>query len=266
MEITQVRNATLIVDYNDTRFLIDPWLGPKDYMPGFETAIHSEIRQPRVDLPFDTEKIVNVHAVIVTHVHPDHWDKFAEKALNKDIKLFVQSKNDQQFFITKGFNNTEILTESGTEYNKISLFKTATQHGKKEVVKPLCEKIGMPYDAMGVVFQAKNERTLYIAGDTIWCKEVSEVINRFTPDVIVVNACAATVLNGERLIMNIEDINNVLKAVPYGTIIASHMDTVSHLAVTRTDLKEFIQFNHIDNLLVPDDGETLSFPYKKEMA
>ena len=76
MKVTQVRNATLIVDYNDTRFLIDPWLGPKDYMPGFETAIHSEIRQPRVDLPFDTEKIVNVHAVIVTHVHPDHWNIF----------------------------------------------------------------------------------------------------------------------------------------------------------------------------------------------
>ena len=30
----------------------------------------------------------------------------------------------------------------------------------------------MPYDSMGVVFKSKGEKTLYIAGDTIWCEEV----------------------------------------------------------------------------------------------
>ena len=59
MKITQVRNATIIVEYNNTKFLIDPWLMPKDYMPGFDTAINSEIRQPRAELPFEIEKITN---------------------------------------------------------------------------------------------------------------------------------------------------------------------------------------------------------------
>lgn len=58
MKITQVRNATIIVEYNNTKFLIDPWLMPKDYMPGFDTAINSEIRQPRVELPFEIEKLL----------------------------------------------------------------------------------------------------------------------------------------------------------------------------------------------------------------
>lgn len=49
MKITQIRNATLIVEYNNIKFLIDPWLGPKGYMSGFETAVNSEIRQPRVE-------------------------------------------------------------------------------------------------------------------------------------------------------------------------------------------------------------------------
>ena len=43
MKITQIRNATITVDYNNTKFLIDPWLGPKDYMAGFDTAVNSEI-------------------------------------------------------------------------------------------------------------------------------------------------------------------------------------------------------------------------------
>ena len=74
MKITQVRSATIIVEYNNKKFLIDPWLMPKDYMPGFDSAINSQIRQPRVELPFGIEKIVDVDAVIITHIHPDHWE------------------------------------------------------------------------------------------------------------------------------------------------------------------------------------------------
>ena len=55
------------------------------------------------------------------------------------------------------------------------------------------------------------------------------------------------------------DIKEVLNKAPYSTVIASHMDTVSHLTVTREDLKKFKDENYIDNLLIPDDGETLKF-------
>ena len=162
MKITQVRNATIIVEYNNTKFLIDPWLMPKDYMPGFDMAINSEIRQPRVELPFEIEKIVDVDAVIITHIHPDHWDEFAENSLNKDIKVFVQSNFDKDYVISKGFTNVEIIQESGTKYNSITLYKTGTQHGKREIIKPLCDSVGLPYDAMGVVFKSNNEKSLIL--------------------------------------------------------------------------------------------------------
>ncbi len=259
MKITQIRNATIIVDYNNTKFLIDPWLMPKEYMPGFDMAINSQIRQPRVELPFNIDKIVDVDAVIITHIHPDHWDEFAEKALDKNIKLFVQSDIDKDYVISKGFTNIEIISEYGTNYNDITLYKTSTQHGKRETIKPLCDSVNMPYDAMGVVFKSQNEKILYIAGDTIWCNEVKNVLDKYHPDIIVVNACAATLLNGERIIMNIEDVKNVLDTAPEATVVASHMDTVSHLSITRQDLKEFKTKNKIDNLLIPDDGETLIF-------
>lgn len=259
MKITQVRSATIIVEYNNKKFLIDPWLMPKDYMPGFDVAINSDVRQPRVELPFGIEKIVDVDAVIITHIHPDHWDEFAENALDKNIKVFVQSIIDKDYVITKGFTNVEIIQESGTEYNGITLYKTGTQHGKREIIKPLCDSIGLPYDAMGVVFKSNDEKTLYIAGDTIWCEEVKAALEKYSPDVIVVNACAATVLNGERLIMNIDDVKEVLQHAPNSTVIASHMDTVSHLSVTRNDLKGFKNKNNIDNLLIPEDGEIIDF-------
>ena len=259
MKITQVRNATILIEYKNTKFLVDPWLMPKDYIEGFNNAINSNIRQPRVELPFDIEKIIDVDAVIITHIHPDHWDEFAEKNLNKNIKIFVQSELDKKYILSKGFTNVQILLDEGSYYNDITLYKTKCQHGKREIIKPLCDEIGMPYDAMGVVFKAKNEKTLYIAGDTIWCEEVLEVIKKYAPDIIIVNACAATVLNGERLIMDMNDLKDVINNAPKSIIIASHMDTVSHLSITREDLNEFKENQHIRNLLIPDDGEILNF-------
>ncbi len=255
MLIHQIRNATLIVKYNDKKFLIDPWFMPKDYMSGFDVAVNADVRQPRVDLPLPIAEIVDVDAVVLTHFHPDHWDEFAAQAINKDIPFFVQSQDDLNIVKSLGFNNITVLSEAGTEFDGITMYKTKGQHGKRSIIKPLCEQIGMPYDAMGVVFKAKQEKTLYIAGDTIWCEEVKSAIDQFSPDIIVVNACGATLLNGERIIMNDEDVKIVAKYIPAAIIIASHMDTVSHLTVTRNDIRKM----RLNNVIVPEDNETLEF-------
>ncbi len=259
MEITQVRNATIIVKYNDTKFLIDPWLGPKEYMPGFEAGINSHIRQPRVELPFDIKKITDVDAVIITHIHPDHWDKYAETSLPRNIKIFIQSDEDEKYIKSKGFTNTEVLTTEGNQFKGMDLYKTDCQHGRREIIEPICKKVNMPYESMGIVFKSTQEKTLYIAGDTIWCNEVEKNIENFTPDIIIINACGASVINGERLIMNKDDVINLTDKAPKSKIIASHMDTVSHLTVTRKDLHELIKEKNLKNLLIPEDGETIIY-------
>jgi len=258
MKIHQIRNATIIVTYNDKRFLIDPWLMPKDSMPGFEGAMNSDVRQPRVDLPKDFDiNNLPLDAVILTHFHPDHFDEFAVSALDKDIPFFVQNETDLNIIKNFGFSDVRLISESGTDFEGIKLYKTQCQHGRREVVKPMCEQIGMPYDAMGIVFKSDTEKTLYVAGDTIWCDEVRTAIDKFNPEIIVINACGATVLvgEGERLIMDIADVKAISNYAKNSTIIASHMDTVSHLTVTREDIKSL----KLNNVVVPDDNEILEF-------
>ncbi len=255
MQIHQIRNATIIITYNNKRFLIDPWLMPKDYMPGFDVGLNSNVRQPRVELPLPIEKIVDVDAVILTHYHPDHWDDFAAKAINKNISFFVQSEIDKDIIENLGFKNVRVISENGTDFEGIKLYKTNCQHGKREIIKPICEQAGMPYDSMGIIFKSENEKTLYVAGDTIWCEEVKAAVDKFYPEIIIINACGATVLNGERIIMNIDDIKDISSYSKNSTVIASHMDTVSHLTVTRDDIKNL----KLNNVLVPDDNEVLTF-------
>ena len=250
IQIHQIRNATIIITYNNKRFLIDPWLMPKDYMAGFDAGINSDIRQPRVELPIPIEKIVDVDAVILTHYHPDHFDEFAAKAINKNLPFFVQSEIDKEIIEKLNFKDVRIIRENGTK-----LYKTNCQHGKRKIIKPICEQAGMPYDAMGVVFKSENYKTLYVAGDTIWCSEVKEALDKFHPEIIVINACGATVLNGERIIMNLDDVKEITSYSKNSKIIASHMDTVSHLTVTRDDIKNL----KLENVIVPDDNEILVF-------
>ena len=51
MKFTQIRSATVIVDFGGKRFLIDPMLADKDSYPGFPFSVNSHLFWPRVDLP-----------------------------------------------------------------------------------------------------------------------------------------------------------------------------------------------------------------------
>lgn len=67
MQITQVRNATLLIHYAGTRFLIDPMLAPKGSYPGFEGMANSHLRNPLVELPLPMAALLDVDAVIAAH-------------------------------------------------------------------------------------------------------------------------------------------------------------------------------------------------------
>lgn len=81
--LTQIRNATLRLDYAGVRFLIDPMLSDRHSWSGFEGTVNSAERNPLVHLPLPIADIIDVDAVIVTHLHPDHWDEAAQSALSK---------------------------------------------------------------------------------------------------------------------------------------------------------------------------------------
>ena len=81
--------------------------------------------------------------------------------------------------------------------------------------------------------EAKDEKTFYLAGDTIWYEEVAATIEKFRPGVIALNACAVETLENGRLIMGDEDVWNVSLAAPDARLYITHMDNVAHASITR---------------------------------
>ena len=116
-------------------------------------------------------------------------------------------------------------------------------------------------EAMGVVFEAAGHETVYVAGDTIWRSEVDQAIQTFKPDVIVLNTGNALV-DGfkESIIMGKEDTYHATQKAPNAKVVAVHMDAINHMSVTRAELADYVKDKGIqDKVLIPIDGETLSF-------
>ncbi|GHI01354.1 MBL fold metallo-hydrolase [Neobacillus kokaensis] len=253
MNIHQIRNATIVVEYAGKRFLIDPMLAEKGTYPPFPNAPRQDQNNPLIDLPTSIDNIINgIDAVIVTHLHYDHWDDAAVKALPKDIKLFAQNEEDAAEIRNAGFQNVEVLHEDSV-FEGIQLIKTKGEHGRGEIL----QLAGL---VCGVVFKHPTEQTLYVAGDTVWYDAVQKVIDTHKPEIIVVNAGDNQFFEGGSLIMGKDDVHEVVKAAPNAKIIAVHMEAVNHWGLSREELKSFIDEKAItSNVLVPNDGESYSF-------
>lgn len=260
VDLQQVRNATVKISYGGTTFLIDPMLSKKGTYPGFENTYRSNLRNPLVDLTESPEKVISgVDAVIVTHTHLDHWDDAAQKALPKDIPLFTQHEDDAKLIRSQGFKNVRVLTDDA-EFGGVKITKAGGQHGTDEMyaAPPLAKILG---EAMGVVFQAPGYKTLYLAGDTIWRKEVDQTIEKYHPEVIVLNAGKAKVNGFEgAIIMGEEDVLRASKAAKDVKIVAVHMDAVNHMSLTRKELRSYVKEHGIESRVdIPEDGASLEF-------
>ncbi len=261
MKIQQIRNATVKITFADKVFLTDPMFAPKDEYPPIPESFTPDLKWPLTDLPVPVEKITeNVDAVIMTHYHIDHFDEFAVKALPEDIKMFVQDDYDRKVLVGFGFKDVEIVQESGTVFGDAVLYKTNCLHGVKETTMPYFNMFEIRHEAMGIVFKSDEEKTLYLAGDTIWYDGVKETIEKYNPDVIIVNAAKAQMKKSGPIIMGTEDIENVHKCAPEAKIVASHMDTVGHATLNREQLREFVEKNNLfESVLIPEDGDIIVF-------
>lgn len=259
MKFRQIRGATSVVEYADARILVDPFFAEKDAYPPLADSFCPELRWPTAPLPCGTEEIMRgIDAVFVTHLHPDHFDGAAVETLDKGIKLFAQDEWDAEHIRAMGFTDVEALQYSGTVFKGATLYKTDCVHGLPAKTKPYYDKLGIRGDACGAVFKAAGEPVFYLAGDTIWTDCVREAIKRYSPEVIAVNAAGAQMRESGLIIMGTEDVRKVREAAPEACIVVTHMDAVPHASVSRADMKKFIAENHIENIYIPDDGETLS--------
>ncbi|MEH7794089.1 MBL fold metallo-hydrolase [Bacillus safensis] len=254
MKITLIRNATLYLHYGHSTFLIDPFLAAKGTYPPFPHTANQHLNNPIVDLPvnIDLDSLLHPDAVLLSHLHVDHFDDEAKRKLAQDQPIYTQSEKDRKEVEEAGFQHVTCI-EDEMDICGVHIKRTGGQHGTGETAKRMGQ-------VSGFVFSHPDEPTLYIAGDTIWCDEPKEVVNTSKPDVIVVNSGDAQFLEGDPITITKEEILDIHRSQPKAQIVVCHLEAVNHCLLTRAALEAYIQEHHADQaIFVPQDGESLSF-------
>lgn len=235
-----IRHATIQVEIGGVTFLVDPMLDEQGARPPIPNTPNDR-RNPLVPLP-DVE--LDPDAVVVTHTHVDHFDAAAADRLSTDLPVFCQPPAVDEIR-DAGFADVRPVEDS-TTFDGVTLTRTDGRHGHDE----LADDMG---PVSGFVFAAGDEPSVFVAGDTVWCDELADALDRHQPDVVVLNTGGARFVSGEPITMTIEDVRRVGQSVPDATLIAVHMDAINHCLLSREDLR-----GAVTDVEIPEDGERIA--------
>lgn len=248
MKIQVIRHATTLLHINNVKILVDPVFSPAGAMATIANSAN-ELLNPLVELPVGISELINVDAILVTHTHRDHFDHQAAEILPKHIQFFCQPE-DEKKIKTYGFEMVTAVTEK-LSWKGITFTRAKGRHGTGENEKMLAP-------VSGFVVQADGEPSLYIAGDTVWCDHVEEILRRFNPRITMVFAGAAQFLTGGPITMTGEDIYEVCQCCQDTQVFVVHMEAWNHCLLTRSTLHTFVKEKGLEKrVFIPEDGQEI---------
>jgi L-ascorbate metabolism protein UlaG (beta-lactamase superfamily) len=236
MRLTLVRHATLLLEIEGRRVLVEPMLDDAGAREPVEGSPRPR-RNPLVPLPFPAEEVVRgLDGVIVTHLHRDHFDETGARLVPRDVPVFCQPEDEERL---RGYGLDARPVEDELDWDGLRIARTGGRHGADEDVARALAPVS------GFVLGG-----LYIVGDTVWCREVEEALERHRPRVAVVNASGARFLKSGPLVMTAAEVREVVARVP--KVVVVHLEAINHCLESRAEIREAVP-----EALVPQDGETL---------
>ena len=267
------RNVTAKLTYSGQTLLLDPMLSEKGALPSF-AGIESN---PTIDLPAEVESILEgVDAVLVSHMHADHFDAAAAEQLAKDTPIFTPDNqsptdlsdplNTGKTFLARltemGFTNVTTMGTLDCEFEGISMAQEFGQHG----IGKLGQMMG---GVNGIILRAQDQPTIYWTSDTILDEagEVEALLKAYKPDIVIAHTGGAVIeaIAPDPLMMNEAQAFQFFQLAKQhnakAKIVCVHMQALDHCFTTREslnaamqDLPEAIR----QDIYMPTEGETIT--------
>ncbi len=246
MHLRLIRHATLRLEVAGRQLLVDPMLDPAGARPPVEES-ENDRRNPLVELPEPAEVVVaGIDAVLVTHMHSDHFDATAAELVPKQVPVLCQPE-DAERLRAHGFTDVRPVDRTA-ELGGIALTRTPARHGSGQTAEAMAP-------SSGFLLREGAGRSLYLAGDTVLYDAVEHVLDEQRPDVVVVNAGGARLSGGEPIVMDADDVVAVARRAPGARVVAVHLDAINHCVQTRADLHQRLHEQQLtDRVTVPEDG------------
>ena len=249
MNITQIRNATILLEVGEHRILVDPMRSSPSSLAGFRLFRGARRKNPLTTLPDGAEELFDsATEVLITHEHPDHLDKPGiEWITSRGLKVWC-SGVDSPNLRRKGLD-ARIVTEDSGDLS-VEVIPATHGHG---MIGWLMGPVAGYYLAL------PDEPTVYITGDTVLTDTVKSAIERLRPQVIVAPAGTANFGIGKDLMFNEAELIELAKLAPE-QVVFNHLEAIDHCLMTRTKLGQMVDNAGVgEQVFIPQDGERLHF-------
>ena len=255
MKITQLRNATLIVEFGQVRLLVDPMLAAKGQLPALKYLARRR-RNPLVELPDNAnEHLQGVTHCLITHCqkgHFDHLDRAAIRWLRAGNIPVLCMAEDADYLRKRRLNVQVLPDRAGGAFFNGSNPAIPSLHGEGLIGRLMAH-------GHGYFIRIPGEPSLYIAGDTLLTAKVRQCLTELAPALSVLPAGGARFDVGGEIIMGQADILAALQ-LSEGIVIANHLEALDHCPTTRAGLLQAAAQRGLEQRLrVPLDGQTLEF-------
>ncbi|SDZ86728.1 L-ascorbate metabolism protein UlaG, beta-lactamase superfamily [Nitrosospira multiformis] len=179
--ITFLGTATVIIRYGDLTILTDPnFLHRGDHVHLGYGLTSERLTNPAIELG----NLPPIDLVVLSHMHEDHFDKFVQKNLDRNIPI-VTTEEAGKSLKELGFMKRHplktwdtLIVERGNTLLRVTAMPG--RHGPPIVAELLPEVMGSLLD-FGIKNSPRSYR-MYISGDTMVFDDIKEIPRRY-PDV-----------------------------------------------------------------------------------
>jgi L-ascorbate metabolism protein UlaG (beta-lactamase superfamily) len=178
MDITFVGNATTIISAGGVTLLTDPNFlhqGQHAYL-GYG-LLSKRLREPAIDI----DELPPLDAVVLSHMHGDHWDRVAQTRLDRDLPILT-TPHAAKRLRRRGFGRA-LGMQTWQRHNIISgpTNVTVTSLPGRHAPAPVHRALPPVMGSMVEVWRdGETPRRLYVSGDTLLVEELDEIPRRFS--------------------------------------------------------------------------------------
>ncbi|MEU5755553.1 MBL fold metallo-hydrolase [Streptomyces sp. NPDC047829] len=193
-----VGNATLLLQYRDLSLLTDPNFLPRGERAHLGYGLTSRrLTEPALD-PADLPEL---DAVVLSHLHGDHWDRRARRSLSRSLPIVTTPHASRRLQGVHGFHRAvglrtwqeETVRRGGSQVRVTAL---PGRHAGHPVLRRLLPPVMGSLLEFGPADGPPRHR-LYISGDTMPFDGLEEIARRFPgPDLAVLHLGGTTLPGG----------------------------------------------------------------------